>query len=184
MRYFDSRGKGKEKITGVLEIRLCRESWGVIEGIAEARGVSYSWVVRYLLFRFIKRGNISSFVGFAGNPRYDVLPEPSRFGAANLEAWRRRDGASLRGAKHRHRLCLYGKDELYIRLATASLGCTMTHLVRLALEVYLLGLSSSKGRRTAFYWLGVKHYKAVKFHSRPGINTDIRLKRYSRSAYH
>ncbi len=150
--------------SSILEIRLCSDTWEKIEKVAWARMRSRSWVVRYALFRLIKRKGFSYSLGnpnrFSGgrNPFYEI----------NEKAWARRYQSNL---KHRHRLCLYGEDELFIRLAAVSLGCSITHLVRVALEKYLdtmhvtrrraFGISGIRATAVFWFWLGIKMFAAV-----------------------
>ena len=97
--------------------------------------------------------------------------------------------------KHRHRLCLYGQDELFIRIAAAKLGCTMSHLVRLALGLYLDDLVSKfprfgafRGLRGSFsraLWrcLGIKIYHGVRFHTMPPRQQHLEFIPYQKSDY-
>lgn len=178
----------------VLEIRLCLESWYKIQYVARLRNKSYSWVVRYALFRLIKRKELNKYLS------HDMLPPYGRnsftsekFRRHNENAWNRR--ADSKG-KHRHRLCLYGEDELYIRLAAARLRCSITHLVRLALEVYLDRLVShirarlhSRVARGWFfhdyfwYWLGIKLYQDVEFHTFSPESILFKFTPYKKYAY-
>ncbi len=173
-------------VNHVLEIRLCQDSWLQIKKAALRWNKSYSWVVRYTLFRLIRRYEPGRLIVYAGNPRDDInLQNQYNMSTLNQIAWERRSGAS---EKHRHRLCLYGEDELFVRLVAARLGCTMTHLVRLALEKYLgsllLGtnrfMSGCKGFVLAsmLYWLGIKLFEDVEFHSHKQFNRVYSFTRY------
>lgn len=181
-------------VDSVIEVRLCMDSWERVKYVAWIRRRSYSWVVRYCLFRLIKRkgsiGEIRPF-GPIGNPRN--FSEVS-FSAKNLDlnekVWCRREGSSL---KHRHRLCLYGEDERFLRLAALSLNCSMTHLIRFALEKYLGSLCLSYRRpfggsgivaRARFWrWLGIKLYKAVELHSMSPKKKHFFFTPYQKSDY-
>ncbi len=157
----------------ILEIRLSQEVWHKVVKLSRIRGTSYSWVVRYALFRFIKRKNIQNFSGITIFPPLDWRLPSRRYERLNERVKMERPNAHL---KHRHRLCLYGEDELFIRLAAARLRCTMTHLVRLALEIYLDQVLLQASRRpqkrrslrnrgcdSFWYWLGIKLYADVEF---------------------
>lgn len=146
----------------VLEIRLDRATWSRVVAAAQARGVTYSWVVRYCLFRFIKRSQPELYLG--------------RRGAF---------GGPSGGALHRHRLCLYGSDELYIRQTAGLFNWTMTKLVRIALERNLGRLEGSMGRfsRASFYWLGIKIFADREFPFSSTKHTTLRYIRFPTSEY-
>ncbi len=166
-------------VHSVLEIRIPYDIWDKIRLISWTKQRSKSWVVRYTLFRLIKRKSPSQFIGYAGNPRFGG-------GTVNRLAWQRRVNCRL---KHRHRLCLYGEDETLVRLTAASLGCTITHLVRLALETYLhqLFVSLRKPWSRAcwgfWYWLGIKHCSDVEFPTRGPTKTHFNFTRFRRTEY-
>ncbi len=158
---------GRLQIHSVLEIRLCKETWKKIRQISCDRKKSYSWVVRYALFRAIKRKNPAEMFSRG-------LHEKAR---------NRRFEAAL---KHRHRLCLYGEDEIYIRLAAARLRCTMTHLVRMALEFYLERIISGKNYPRECFWtrLGTKLFIGVEFHTPSPSNLSFLMKPYPKTTYY
>ena len=114
----------------------------------------------------------------------------SLFSEVNKKAMDRRPRSS---EKHRHRLCLYGEDELFIRLSAARLRCTMTHLVRIALEKYLDSLlmmttrlpgSKKIGYRDAvWYWLGIKVYYDVELPSIQSSKVCFQFLRYHKLDY-
>ena len=150
----------------VLEIRLCQDTWRKISELAKLREESYSRIVRYALFRLISRPNLRRRIGEDSNNKrayanYEML---------ETRAYKRRENYRI---KHRHRLCLYGEDEILVRLTAAQLRCTMTHLVRLALEYRLdemlwqeMDKWTKKGHQAAaWHYLGQKCYKDVKFHN-------------------
>jgi len=158
--------KLKIPVDNILEIRLPYLTWNKIKWVAACKNRSYSWVVRYAIFRMIKRNmQVPSGDEILGTRSKKI----SRLN--ELVLGERVDSKK----KHRHRLCLYGQDELFIRMSAAKLGCTMTHLVRLALALYLDELVSkfppfrpSKDRRGRFSgpaWkcLGIKVFHGVKF---------------------
>ncbi|MES0489762.1 MAG: hypothetical protein ABUK01_07220 [Leptospirales bacterium] len=152
----------KDPITNILEIRLCPKTWDRINSVAKKRKKSYSWILRYLLFRLIKRSSPENLVKGYGNPilenKYNKLKKIAKgkkFGASTVH--------------HRHRMCLYGSDELNIRLTAARFQCTMTHLVRLAIEWYLEELENKSKNNPGiffeaiFFILGKKILRTVKF---------------------
>jgi len=159
--------KLKIQVDNILEIRLSFGTWNRIRWVAGNTRRSYSWVVRYAIFRMIKRQDLLNFAsGQFSEKRIQKMEKLNELVHAD-----RIDSKK----KHRHRLCLYGKDELFIRLSAARLQCTMTHLVRLALACYLDELfrkfpvfKPAKGlngqfSRAAWRCLGIKVFKGVKF---------------------
>ncbi len=157
----------------VLDIRLCRKTWQKILYIAAKKKCSYSHVVRYCVFRLIRRND------FTG------ISKRSKRYYHSLERLARKKQTATQF--HRHRLCLYGDDELFIRMVAARTGCTMTHLVRLALEWHLenlkrIGIERGGFHALAFYWLGIKIHMGVDFHTH-GSGTRLFLERLPETAY-
>ncbi|MES0491966.1 MAG: hypothetical protein ABUK01_18375 [Leptospirales bacterium] len=178
--------KLKVPVDYILEIRLGIGSWNQIKSVATARDLTCSWVVRYAVFRMIKRRNLQGYITGAGS-----LVMDKKFKLLNERVKANRAGSA---DKHRHKLCLYGEDEMFIRLAAMQMRCTMTHLVRLALEYYLprmvskiqtvgflpLGFFS----RSSTYWLGIKLYAGVTIPGRRGIEqVHIKFRSFEKSDY-
>jgi len=144
------------EINNILEIRINHDAWAKIVRIASSKKKSYSWVVRYCVFRMIKRKN--KIQG------WNLENRRNKFEALSKEVKKHRSDKDL----HRHKLCLYGSDELLIRMTAGYLSCTMSHLVRLALLWNLDELERMSARRNScrfhrlsFYWLGIKLYEDV-----------------------
>ena len=151
-------------------------------------GKSFPWLLYYLLIieeAFHIRGQF--------HPDAEVLGMRSKKVARLNELVRSERVDSVK--KHRHRLCLYGEDELFIRLSAVKFGCTMTHLVRLALALYLDGLVSKfpffrpsrdfRGRFSGAAWrcLGIKIYHGVRFHTMPPRRQHFEFTYYKSSDY-
>jgi len=179
--------KNLERINSVVEIRLSPETWNKIKWVAIFRNRSYSWVVRYAVFRTIKRKHPSSFLAGSGSEEmYDKLMNCSN--SANLN----RFGSEK---KHRHKLCLYGEDEFYLRMIAARMNWTMTHLVRISLEYQLnkmlletsatggFGLPKRRFSRSAWYWLGIKTFQGVEFHNKNKNQPSISFIKYPKDKY-
>ncbi|MES0491130.1 MAG: hypothetical protein ABUK01_14115 [Leptospirales bacterium] len=109
----------------ILEVRLKSEIWKRIVRIALHKDKTYSWVVRYCLFRLIKRTDARKNIGYC--QRFWEKPKFKKLQALAKEHLGVEE-------MHRHKLCLYGEDEFFIRMTAGLMYCTMTHLVRLALE--------------------------------------------------
>jgi len=158
--------KLKIPVDNVLEIRLSYLTWKKIKWVTANKNCSCSWVVRYAIFRMIKRS-------------VQFHPDDENSGTRSKKVSRLNKLVQEERAnsqkKHRHRLCLYGQDELFIRISAAKSGFTMTHLVRLALALYLdelvkrfprFGRSkkcNSRFSRAAWRCLGIKLFYGVKF---------------------
>ena len=175
----------KVQVDYVLEIRLSSGSWNQIKRVAIARGLTHSWVVRYAVFRMIKRQNFYGYITGEGSPDME-----EKFKMLNDRVKASRVGAAY---KHRHKLCLYGEDELFIRLAAMQMRCTMTHLVRLALEYYLPRMVAKirmfgftpllRFSHTVTYWLGIKLYAGVKFPTKVIGQVHINFRRFEKADY-
>jgi len=175
------------QVDNILEVRLPFRIWNKIKWVAANKRRSYSWVVRYAVFRMLKRQNIQRFSGdgVSGKLSKKIAKLNELVKAERIDSKK----------KHRHRLCLYGKDELFIRLSAAKLECTMTHLIRLALALYLDDLArkfplfrranDSNGRfsRAAWRCLGIKVLKGVKFPTLPISRQHFEFNHYLSSDY-
>ncbi|MES0491258.1 MAG: hypothetical protein ABUK01_14785 [Leptospirales bacterium] len=178
--------KLKIPIDNVLEIRLPYLTWKKIKWVAVGKNRSCSWVVRYTIFRMIKRhGPLHRGVEIAGARSKKIAKLNEQVREERMDSKK----------KHRHRLCLYGQDELFIRIAAAKMGCSMTHLVRLALALYLddlvrkfpsFGRSRDyRGRFNSAAWrcLGIKIYLGVRFHTKAARHQLFEFTHYKPSDY-
>ncbi len=181
-------------VEAIIEVRLCYDTWRKIQRIARSQHASYSWVVRFAVFRLIKRKNINSFLSLNTDEySFQWRNRSEKYDSMNEKARIRRQNCN---EKHRHRLCLYGTDELFIRVTAARLSCTMTHLVRLALEVYLdsvlrhslraprFGGRKYRSIREAFwYWCGIKLHEDVEFPNYAPEKQYIKFKKFDKHDY-
>ncbi len=165
----------------IFEIRLCPDTWEKIQRVARLKKRSYSWVVRYAVFRLIQRKRPDSYILNVRDPLIGVAPLENIPGFFKLHQ-RVMHQRSDNSPKHRHKLCLYGEDGMFIRLVAISLKCSITYLVRFALEKYLDPLINLLGKRltrvvrlfheSCWYWLGIK------------IQSDVELPTRSKSEQH
>ncbi|MES0489215.1 MAG: hypothetical protein ABUK01_04435 [Leptospirales bacterium] len=167
-----------------LEIRVNANAWEKVVRISEAKKTSYSWVVRYCVFRLIKRKDPFMFITNC------VLKSGKHDKWKKYQSLNRR--VKLQSSEehlHRHKLCLYGSDEMFIRMTAGLMHWTMSRLVRLALEWYLdelvrgLSENSSQFHRLAFYWLGIKLYGGVELPTSPPEYVRLQLDRFHESEY-
>jgi len=163
----------------ILEIRLNQEVWAKVVKVATMKQTTYSWVVRYCVFRLIQRKdprrNMGNCISYSNSPKFDKLDSITRQHpkTANL---------------HRHKLCLYEEDEFFIRMSAALMNCTMSHLVRLCLqwnldELERMSTVKSNFHALAFYWLGIKLYEGVVLPTYRPEDKDFRLIRLKESEY-
>ncbi len=192
MEVLSNYGKQAVLVDAVLEIRICSDVWNQVRQVALLRGKTYSWVVRYTVFRLFKRQCPQRYIGYLGNPRFQIFHRTvPHFAKINSEAWERR---SMNSDKHRHRLCLYGEDELFIRVVAANLRCSITHLVRVALLKYLSSMLYLKGgvrnlrarlmQEAFLFWLGIKMHAGVEFPTRATEKRHFNFKRFHRADYY
>ncbi|MES0490681.1 MAG: hypothetical protein ABUK01_11845 [Leptospirales bacterium] len=114
-----------------VEIRLQREIWNRLRMVTQKRDTGYCDVVREALFRLIKRKN----------PEVYVNNKPVKSSSVTRE----RDPYEKTHAKasenmHRFKLCLFGEDKLQLKLVALKMRCSMSYLVRIALEKELAEL--------------------------------------------
>lgn len=162
----------------VLEVRVRMERWVLIKKAARAKKCTYSWIVRYCVYRLIKRRDpvqyVQKLLEQSGSPTLTEDNLNNRLNDIEL---------------HRHRLCLYGNDELYIRMVASMLGFSMTHLIRIAIEKFLGYLFQiknnhlSKFSNAALYWLGIKHYKKALIPQHQSSGSGIKFIRFHHSDY-
>jgi len=174
--------RSREPVTNLLEIRLCQNTWERIKSIAIQRDRTCSWVIRYLLFRMIKRKSFEKIIDGYGSSEIEA-----RYNEKSLIAKEKKYGASK--SHHRYNLCLHGSDEVAIRLAAIQIRCTMTHLVRLAIEWYIEELEEKTNSGNTklfdlfFFYLGIKHFKTLEFHSPNLSNKSFLFCSYTSGEY-
>ena len=130
-----------ESDTEIWEVVLDHDTWFKIVKYAKVLGVTKSWVVRLCLKDFLKSEKVE---------HNDSL----------FEAFEQVKGTSYRNG-HRHLLCLYGEDELKLRLVAARLRMNVSNLIRTALKLNL-NPSLLDTTRTNLVADGVKINKTVK----------------------
>ncbi len=114
------------KITSVLEVHLAARRWVRIITLAAGRGQTLSTMTRFCVLRLARKINLR------------WTPVLVRAYGMTKKEMHRADGV------HRHVMCLYGEDEMLIRLAAMRLRITMSAFIRLALELFLERLAMEK----------------------------------------
>ncbi len=130
----------------IFEIRLLPDVWEKISQAALAQELTYSWIVRMCIFKMQQNGL-----------------------ERDLETYqlhRRLKRAYIMNDKplHRHQLCLYGVDGLHLRILAASLGFTISQVVRFALEWYLDEVISLLRQGCDFVAMGTKIFERMRGH--------------------
>ncbi len=165
----------------ILEVRFSDEIWSRVVRVARIRKTTFSWVVRYCLFRLIKRRKPLKYILNVTIRESLKSNENENFESVWESAIRQKKCKRF----HRHRLCLYGEDELFIRVIAGILNCTMTHLVRFSVEKSLSFLEKmllhpiSRFHQIMFYWLGIKLFQDVEIPISNTQFTAINFDRFS-----
>lgn len=115
-----------ELIDYVWEVNIDRYLWQRVKKVAVDSDMTYSQVSRSALF-MLYTDYFQKGVNLHSEERRELRkvhqPEHKEY----LKTVKR----------HRHVVCLYGKDEHLIRLMALQLGITVSALIRLALRMYL-----------------------------------------------
>lgn len=130
MRVMDKKPFGnpnaKADITGVFEVLIPNEIW---EKLTKARNkhvkLTYSWIVRYALFKLLRRKNFWQ-----------------KFKTIKL-AKKDKTYSKSKENSHRFPLCLYGEDHKRLKVLSAELETSVSLLVRVAILWYLQEFSAS-----------------------------------------
>ncbi len=143
------------KISNLWEVQLSRKLWQSLRGRAKLRRSSYSTITRYCVFRLVEQQNLRTlplYTSVLNQIREEMRETPT---------------------KHRHMVCLYGDDEVLIRIAAMRLGTTVSALIRLALWLYLPRIAMEKHSGKAIsdhtlFWRGIKRWAQIRCNA---INT-------------
>lgn len=143
------------KINNLWEVHLSCKLWQSLAGLAKLRKCSYSTITRYCVFRLVEQQNLRVsplYTSVLNQIREEMCETPT---------------------KHRHMVCLYGDDEVLIRIAAMRLGITVSALIRLALWLYLPRIAMEKHSDKSvsddtLFWRGIKRWAQVRCNA---INT-------------
>lgn len=118
----------KADITGIVEVWLPCEIWQRMSVLRKKKPqLTFSWITRFVLFHMIRKKN------FFKNENFPKLVEHDQ---NNIDL-------SLT-SNHRHKLCLYGDDETFLKYLSLFLRVPMSALIRIALRSFLHLLDTSK----------------------------------------
>ncbi len=153
-------------ISCIFEIQLARKYWQRISTLAEKHSISYSWIVRLCLFKLLQRPN--------DRLQHMTIMLKEKF--------------IDHGRDHRHMLCLYGEDERYVRFKAATLGMTISKLVRCSLELYLDQVEAELESGVDVVLAGTKLFAAIEQVLIRNLDMEIHIRKnkyvpFSRSQY-
>lgn len=131
---FNSESAGVE-ISGIVEVWLPQNLWQRVQKLRLANStnarLTFSWITRFALFQML---------------RVKDFEESQEFQTYKVEATQKIDRASK--GSHRHKLCLYGDDEIFLKGLSMRLRIPMSVLIRIALLWYLKFLEKGKMQLT------------------------------------
>lgn len=122
------------KITNIWEVRLDAAIWRKIQAAAHLRKVTASWIVRFCLFRLCDER-------LTGKKE---IPKGNKFWCSDIST------------SHRHRLCLYGEDEKFVRQMACENRMTVSAFIRFALFCFLDDILSQKVNDQHLFEFGIK----------------------------
>ncbi|MBV6493373.1 MAG: hypothetical protein LDLANPLL_01389 [Turneriella sp.] len=150
------------KIANILEVHVSLLQWKRVVTLAVLRKKTFSTITRYCVLRLAKKENLhwtARMVEVHSKVRKEIQAT---------------DGI------HRHVMCLYGEDEMLVRLAAMQLKITMSAFIRLALELFLQQLAMEKHSYSAITdeqlkWQAIRFIKSAttqvqNLHTRPHIH--------------
>ena len=133
MKYHQNHKETLQKILppiqNVWEVKIQQDVWEKIQSLAQTKEVTYSWIVRFCVFRAITTNK---------KPDFDV-ENPTATGAISASAGVPENETLDDPEKklHRHKLCLYGEDEKLLRISAMEQGITVSAFIRLCLDQFL-----------------------------------------------
>lgn len=137
-------------ITELWEVRLPVKLWARIGEIARNRGVTFSTITRYCVFRLSGHTTLRWHEKLAELHREDKVECRKEVGL------------------HRHVVCFYGEDLKLVRIMALELGLTVSAFIRLALRMYLRLLAMEKHSKRyvddqQLFWRAIKIWLQILF---------------------
>ena len=151
----------------IYEIRFLQSTWQNIRKQAELHELTYSWIVRLCLFRFLRT--------LKRDARMHQAHRSVRFKLAMNEQ-----------PLHRHMLCLYGRDGDHLRVVAARFGLSITQFVRIAVELELEQVSLELTQGLDVVRHGTKIFMALSGIEKPVMefhNRQVEFKHYRPGFY-
>lgn len=150
-------------ITDVWEVRLPTRLWEQICRLAHSRGVTFSTITRYCIFR------LAAHHALRWKKKLLELHKEDR------RAYNEAQGL------HRHMVCFYGEDLKLVRIMALELGITVSAFIRLAVRLYLRFLAMEKQSRRypddkELFWRAIKIWLEVRFCPQVEDNSPLFLR--------
>jgi len=133
--------RAKTEIKNIWEVRIDLLTWDKIIRAARFRKKTYSWIVRYCVFELARKKDL----------RWTKRLKDSHIRIKN----------TVKSNQHRHMLCLYGADEIFLRNSALMLGITVTQLIRIALDVFLNRVLEGKTSKENLFKNGIKLFSKI-----------------------
>ncbi|HRP68953.1 MAG TPA: hypothetical protein PLY93_05420 [Turneriella sp.] len=148
------------KIANLIEVHLSVKQWARIVEIAAHRGKTFSLITRYCVLRLARKENL----------RWTPI--------AMRAHTKMKKEKQLVNEFHRHVVCLYGEDEMLIRLAALRLKITMSAFIRLSLQLFLNRLAM-ENHSYRFITDETLKWQAIRFIEKSTTRTQNQLERPS-----
>ncbi|MDH5717592.1 MAG: hypothetical protein OEZ22_08120 [Spirochaetia bacterium] len=132
----------KAKIKNIWEVHIDLSTWKNIKLAANMHNKSYSWIVRYCVFRLTNKKNL-------------IMTNTIKKKNELLKRLKN-------NKKHRHLLCLYGDDELLLRNSALLLGISVSQLIRISITMFLGKILNKKVSKEDLFWYGIKIFAKIK----------------------
>lgn len=143
-------------IDNVWEVHLDQGVWSRIVDVAAYYRCSFSWITRYCVFCLVREENI-------------IEGEALKIHSENIKTiYKKRTNC------HRHLMCLYGDDEMLLRITAMRLNITVSHLIRIAIHCLLPKIEHKKVAWDEIFFYGLKicrhiNFKRTNLHKMPFI---------------
>ncbi|MDH5718526.1 MAG: hypothetical protein OEZ22_12945 [Spirochaetia bacterium] len=136
----------KIEIKNIWEVHIDLSVWENIKIAAKIHNKSYSWIVRYCVFQLANKKNLR------WTKKMQNINKDLKLISVN--------------EKHRHQLCLYGDDEIFLRTAALILGISISQLIRISIAMFLKRFLTKKVSKENLFWYGIKIFARInKFRS-------------------
>ncbi|MDH5718687.1 MAG: hypothetical protein OEZ22_13765 [Spirochaetia bacterium] len=133
----------KAEIKSVWEVRIDSFVWNKIICAAKARKKTYSWIVRYCVFELTRVKKL-------------------RWTRNMLHIHEKLKCLTVKDKKqHRHMLCLYGDDEIFLRNSALMLGITVSKLIRLSIAMLIDRVLDGKTSEKNLFRRGIKFFAKI-----------------------
>lgn len=146
------------RVDAIWEVLLPPEWVNKIRYLAKKRKVTMSWIVRYCIFRLLRRRKL------ALSPTEQTMLEKIQAEMRLHRSRTMRYYSTNKTLFHRLQVCFYGEDEKWLRLAALELEISVSMLIRFAIYRYFAGLENEKAiPYWRLFWMGIKFTAKLTF---------------------